>query len=241
MTERGDARSLDHEHSARYRVGNAVCRVLFPRSLQFLPHHKTGVVLSKNMRNIISGHCNISYFDESLQSQWEAVRWLNFRDSAESLTAVRGDKEENIKIHFYRDPVLTIISGFFYHSTFAIDWTSTPFSMDKFRALALIFGNTTRFQALYASYKYLTWTFDGDSEPPIWRTRLNRKQRHGTELRHVLFRRHVFNEFQLTLKMQRFSNIKLLFVFMALLHSAQTMGHWKRIHITSPRGMSLFL
>lgn len=109
-------------------------------------------------------------------SYWYQLRWLNFRDSRESLTALQYEPGDGIYLHFWRDPVLTIISAFFYHLESEEVWTTMPFKIGLFKNAAKFFDHSADPQRIYEIYKAATWTFDVDSEPPIWRFRLNDHQ-----------------------------------------------------------------
>ena len=163
-----------------YFIGNPICKVLFPSSIQFFQHHKTGTVLARSLLHIISEFCNITDEDPNRVELWGQLRWLNFRDSPQSLIRLQGDLSNNIRIHFWRDPVLTIVSGFTYHLSSKELWTSSEFSVRKFESLTQVFGSpNTDFRRLYEKYKNLTWTYDVNREPPIWRSQLTPKQLKG--------------------------------------------------------------
>ena len=156
-----------------FAIDNPLCKVLFPPSMQLLVHHKTGTILARRFLRILKAFCKMR---KSGKPVWDKLKWLNFRDSPESLT----DGAGNIKIHFWRDPVLTIISAFHYHRKSNEAWTSHPFSMKLFRNAAKYFDHSTDPQRVYEIYKVTTWTYDVDKEPPIWRFRYNDRQIEGT-------------------------------------------------------------
>ena len=162
-------------YARNYKVGNRICKVLFPPSMQFLHHHKTGTALSRELRLIIVKYCKI----EDNNGYWNQLSWLNFRDTPQSLIALQGNVSDNIKIHFWRDPVLTIISAFLYHWKSGEPWTSKPFSLDLFRSAATFFEHSTDPQRVYEIYKEKYLSYDVDKEPPIWRNTLTEAQIEG--------------------------------------------------------------
>ena len=170
---------LDRHRGPEYEVSNPICKVLFPSSIQFLQHHKTGTVLNREILKIIEKYCGIFNRSPYRYKYWSQLRWLNFRDTPQSLIKLQGGSSQNIKIHFCRDPVLTIISAFNYHLDSTEVWTSKAFSLGLFRNAERFFDHSTDPQRVYEIYKRTVWTYDLKREPPIWRYRLSRTQTDG--------------------------------------------------------------
>eukprot|EP01083_Nonionella_stella_P066250 174261_1 len=154
-----------------YTVSNPLCKHLFPSSIWFHPHHKTGTVLARNIHAILRSYCGILSHDKHKQRYDAWIYFLNFRDSPQSHTTWKGD---NIRMHFWRDPVLTIVSGFTYHLTCKEHWASRHFTLDLFHIAATFFEYETDPFILFEAYLNATWTFNMDKEPPIWRNTLDK-------------------------------------------------------------------
>eukprot|EP01084_Bolivina_argentea_P120345 213305_1 len=163
-------------YANRYTVNNTLCKTLFPPSIMLLNHHKTGTVLSRSIYNVITDYCDI-YFENHDHKRYDNyIGYINFRDSHESLIKLQGTVHQNIRIHFWRDPVLTIVSGFAYHLSCTEHWASKKLSLQRLSIMAAFFEFNTDTHILFECFMNVTWTFDLNSEPPIWRTRLTSKQ-----------------------------------------------------------------
>ena len=138
-----------YQHRDTKSVANPICRVLFPSSIQFLKHHKTGTVLARSIHEIIRKYCNIS--GAPSYQNWEL--YIQFSTRLEEKGRGESIHNENVKMHLIRDPVLTIISGFNYHMTSSEPWTRKQFSMDIFNLLQHIFNHPKDATTLYETYK----------------------------------------------------------------------------------------
>lgn len=140
------------QRNTKLELENPICAVLFPSSIQFLKHHKTGTVLARSIHEIIRKYCNI--FGAPSYQNWEL--YIQFSNDSEKRGRDESLHNKDVKIHFIREPVLTIISGFNYHMTSSEPWTRKHFSMDIFNLLQDIFNHPKDATRLYETYKEIT-------------------------------------------------------------------------------------
>eukprot|EP01083_Nonionella_stella_P091286 255208_1 len=156
-----------------YTVLNPICKLLFPSSLMLLFHHKTGTVLARKFHATIRDYCGILFEDQWKRTSHNWLMYSHFRESDESQHTLNPDR---VLIHFWRDPVLTIVSGFAYHITCTELWASWNLYREKLRIAGSFFNYNTDPFALYDAYRNVTWPFDVHKEPPTWRNRLTKEQ-----------------------------------------------------------------
>eukprot|EP01084_Bolivina_argentea_P122203 216574_1 len=93
-----------------YSIDNKLCKILFPSRINFISHHKTGVMLSQALLREIRKFCKIQYNNSFVHVRnyhlW--LRYLHFNNKTNNKYKL---------FHFIRDPVITIVSGFNYHAT----------------------------------------------------------------------------------------------------------------------------
>ena len=162
-----------------YTINNPLCRILFPSSILLFKHHKTGTILSNHLRKNLIDFCDIIYKSQQRYAYHFWLKFTNFRDidDDQESSKLQGDAQDNLRFHFWRDPVLTIVSGFNYHMTCLEIWASTPITTSKLFGAAEFFGFETDFDKLYQIYMNLTWTFNIDKEIPVWINRMSDKQK----------------------------------------------------------------
>eukprot|EP01084_Bolivina_argentea_P124291 220243_1 len=131
------------KHTNKYYVNNPLCKILFPSSIMFLFHHKTGTVLARSLMHVIINYCDIHFKNMDNKHYGEFLGWINFRDSHESQIKLQTNSDKNIKLHFWRDPVLTIVSGFAYHMSCREHWASNKLSVHKLSIMAAFFDFNT--------------------------------------------------------------------------------------------------
>eukprot|EP01083_Nonionella_stella_P158255 514851_1 len=112
-----------------------VCELLFPSSMMFLTHHKTGTLLARKIHAILCDYCGMD------NSSW----YLVFNPIKTATT--------HTWIHFIRDPVLTIVSGFVYHMTCTEYWASRRLSTDLLRIASMFFDAAKDPFVINAKYK----------------------------------------------------------------------------------------
>ena len=145
-------------------IGNPICLKLFPSSMRFLHHHKTGTALNIEMGNQILEYCDIQYKDKIIQEYHKWQRFIPFRQKEMKL------QSDHVNIHMLRDPVLTIISGFKYHLTSTEPWAIKKLSLQKLNISREFFNFETDIDKLYDIYVYLTRTYDIDTDVPIYQS-----------------------------------------------------------------------
>ena len=111
------------------KYGKKICSILFPNRVCFWPHHKTGVDITKQifMETIFAEFCGVR---NAYKRYW--IRCVDNRENIEyepfnidtnngyetihKLSMLNITDNSNVTIfHMTRDPLNTIISGFFYH------------------------------------------------------------------------------------------------------------------------------
>ena len=162
----------------RGSISNPICKILFPSSIIFLHHHKTGTILAKKIRTILIEYCGIKYRNSTRHYYHDFLLYVNFRNNNDNI-----NNDNDLRLHFWRDPVLTIVSGFNYHMNCNEAWVSRNLSFKMLDAAAKVFNFETDIFKLYQMYLNLTWTFDIDAETDaIWRDRLNENQKSGLKI-----------------------------------------------------------
>eukprot|EP01083_Nonionella_stella_P020466 56721_1 len=145
-----------------------------PRVLQRrVPRYTVGTVLSQRIRAIIMEYCQIQYEQPPefyLHKQYD--HWLGYMNFSSANT-------KQSRVHFWRDPVQTIVSAFFYHKSCNEPFISDPIETSQIQIIKRdMFNNTADWKELKQMYWNLVYTFDFDKEIPIFRPdRMSLKQK----------------------------------------------------------------
>eukprot|EP01084_Bolivina_argentea_P284223 487052_1 len=149
-----------------------ICNVLFPDRVCYFPHHKTGVKITKQifMWIIFDWYCKFTNINLTMHS----IKFLRCVDNKKSITTENNlSKNTNMRklsmlnitnkhtatfFHMTRDPVATIISGYYYHLKCFEPFINIKYSNKNINLMDSFFGavykNTTIIKNIYENMSY---------------------------------------------------------------------------------------